>query len=341
MKRGKGFLDNRNNPYFVAEIGSNHCGDLKHAVGLIKKIAEAGADAVKFQLFSAERLYSRRTPIFPGEKKSPFAVAKSIELPIAWLRKISAVAAENGIDFLCTPFSCADVDSLENIGIKAYKVGSSEINDVILIKHIAMTKKPIFLSTGMASLADIELALETIQTFGPCEVVLLQCTALYPTPYDEVNLLSMNGMKQTFGCEVGFSDHTLGIHIPLAAVALGAKIIEKHVTMDRSLKGPDHFFALLPNEFGDMVSRAREITAAMGSSRKIITKGERDKRHLSQRSIITKRKISRGEIFCAEDLTTKRPGYGLPPALLKNIIGHRASRDIPEDEVLRWEDVLL
>ena len=126
----------------------------------------------------------------------------------------------------------------------------------------------------------------------------------------------------------------------MAAVALGAKIIEKHVTMDRSLKGPDHFFALLPDEFGEMVSRAREVTTALGSSRKI-TKDERDKRHLSQRSIITKRKISRGEIFCAEDLTTKRPGYGLPPALLKNIIGHHASRDISEDEVLRWDDVLL
>lgn len=334
------FLSNRKNPYFIAEIGSNHLKDLKHTLALIEHLAQNGADGIKFQLFEAERLYSRNTPPFPGEKELPYNISKAVELPRIWIKDLKAAVEKYGADFLCSPFSLEDVDILEEIDVCAYKVASSEINDVVLIKHIAMARKPIFLSVGMTKLADIELALETINNFGPCEVYLLQCTALYPTPPDEVNLLAMNVMKDTFGYEVGLSDHTLGIHISLAAVALGARIIEKHVTMDRTWEGPDHFFALLPEEFGEMVARSREIIAALGSRRKTITEGELAKRHLSQRSIVTKRNISKGEVFCLEDLTTKRPGYGIPPVFLSLIIGHHASRDISEDEVVRWEDVL-
>ncbi|UCG70655.1 MAG: N-acetylneuraminate synthase family protein [Thermoplasmata archaeon] len=335
-----GFLDSRKNPYFIAEIGSNHLNDLKHTLTLIERLVKNGADGIKFQLFEAERLYSRNTPAFPDETEIPYNISKAVELPRIWLKDLKSSVEKYGVDFLCSPFSLEDVDILEEKGVCSYKVASSEINDVVLIKHIAMTKKPIFLSVGMAKLADIELALETINEFGPCEVYLLQCTALYPTPPDEVNLLAMSAMKNTFGCEIGFSDHTLGIHISLAAVALGARVIEKHVTMDRTLPGPDHSFALLPEEFGDMVASSREIITALGSRRKIITKGELAKRHLSQRSIITKRKISKGEILRLEDLIIKRPGYGIPPVFLPLIVGHCASRDIPEDEVLRWEDVL-
>ena len=192
----------------------------------------------------------------------------------------------------------------------------------------------------MASLADIESALETISKHGPCEVFLLQCTALYPTIPQEVNLRAMETMRNMFGCAVGFSDHTMGIHISLAAVALGAIIIEKHVTKNRDSEGPDHFFALLPGEFGEMVTKAREIKAALGSGKKIITERELAKRHLSQRSIVTKRRILKGEILQEQDLITKRPGYGLPPSLMSIIVGHRVRRDIPEDEVIRWEDLL-
>ena len=335
-----GFLDSRENPYFIAEIGSNHLKDLEHTLALIEKLAKNGADGIKFQLFEAERLYLRNTPAFPGEKEPPYNVSKAVELPRIWLKELKSCVEKYGADFLCSPFSLEDVDILEEIGVCAYKVASSEINDVVLIKHIAMTKKPIFLSAGMANIADIELAVETVHNSGPCEVFLLQCTSLYPTPPDEVNLNAMNTMKNTFGCEIGFSDHTLGIHISLAAVTLGARVIEKHVTTDRNLDGPDHFFSLLPEEFGEMVDRAREIKTALGLSRKVITKGEISKRHLSRRSIVTKRKITKGEILRMEDLTTKRPGYGLPPALMAFIVGHIATRDIPEDEVVRWEDVL-
>ncbi len=335
-----GFLDSRNDPYFIAEIGSNHIHDLEHTLKLIEEIANNGADGIKFQLFTAEGLYVFNTPVFPGETERPFDVAKSVELSRAWLPELKSTTEKCGADFICSPFSLEDVDMLEKIDICSYKIASSEINDVVLIKHIAETKKPIFLSTGMAELTDIKLALETICNCGPCEVFLLQCTALYPTPPNEVNLNAMKTMETTFGCKVGLSDHTLGIHIPLAAAALGARVIEKHVTTDRSLKGPDHFFALKPGEFGDMVNQAQEIKAALGTERKIITNGEASKRHLSQRSIVTKRKISKGATFQKEDLTTKRPGYGVPPSYMSQIIGCQARRDISEDEVVKWEDIL-
>ena len=334
-----GFLDNRNDPYFIAEIGSNHLNNLEHTLSLIERIAQNGADGIKFQLFSAEGLYSRTTPVFPGEKECPFNIAKSVELNRSWLNDLKASVEQAGSDFICTPFSLEDVDILEKMNVRAYKVASSEITDVILLRQIAKTEKPVLLSTGMARMADIELALDTIFKYGPCEVLLMQCTALYPTPPEEVNLNAMKTLKKSFGCEIGFSDHTVGIHISLAAAALGARVIEKHVTLDRSLKGPDHFFALLPEEFGEMVTKSRELKKALGSDRKIVTKGESAKRHLSQRSIVARRKISKGEILQEHDLVTKRPGYGIPPSFLSAIIGHRVSRDIPEDEVIRWEDI--
>ena len=335
-----GFLDNRQDPYFIAEIGSNHFNNFGHTVTLIKELARNGANGIKFQLFTSEGLYSRNTPVFPGEKEKPYDIAKGVELPRAWLRELKLIVEKNGADFICSPFSLEDIEVLQKIDLCFYKIASSEINDVILIKNIATTKKPIFLSVGMASLTDIELALDTIYQYGPCEVFLLQCTALYPTPLQEVNLNVMQTLEMTFGCKTGLSDHTLGIHISLAAVALGARIIEKHVTMNRDAEGPDHFFALLPEEFGRMVNWSREIKTALGSSRKFVTQGELSKRCLSRRSIVTKRRILKGELIKEEDLTTKRPGYGLPPSFLSVVIEHRATRDIMEDEILKWEDIL-
>lgn len=334
------FLDSRDNPYFIAEIGSNHLNDLEHTLELIERLVKKGANGIKFQLFTAEGLYSRNTPVFPGEKKRPFDVAKGVELSRTWLPKLKSTTEKLGADFICSPFSIEDVEILKKINVCSYKIASSEINDVVLIEHIAKIGKPILLSTGMASLKDIELALETITHHGSCEVILLQSTSLYPSPPNEVNLNAMKTLNTTFGCEVGFSDHTLGIHIPLAAVALGARIIEKHVTTDRSLHGPDHFFALKPDEFGDMVTYAREIRIALGTSRKIVTEGEISKRHLSQRSIVTKRKILKGELIHKEDLTTKRPGYGIPPFFMSQVIECQAHRDIAEDEIIKWEDIL-
>lgn len=334
------FLNRRSDPYFIAEIGSNHLNDFKHTVTLIEELTQNGAAGIKFQLFTAGGLYSRNTPVFPGEKEKPYDIAKGAELPRAWLRELKLIVEKNGADFICSPFSLEDIEELEKIDVCSYKIASSEINDVILIKNIATTKKPIFLSVGMASLTDIELALDTIYQHGPCEVFLLQCTALYPTSLQEVNLNVMKTLEMTFGCKTGLSDHTLGIHISLAAVALGARIIEKHVTMNRDAEGPDHFFALLPEEFGRMVNWSREIKTALGSSRKFVTQGELSKRCLSRRSIVTKRRILKGELIKEEDLTTKRPGYGLPPSFLSVVIEHRATRDIMEDEILKWEDIL-
>lgn len=340
MERIMAFLQNREVPYFIAEIGTNHLNDLNHTLVLIREIAKNGANGIKFQLFTADGLYSRYTPVFPGEKERPYNVAKKHELPKAFLPEIKSTVEEYNVDFICSLFSIEDIDILEKMNVCSYKIASSEINDIELIKHIAMTRKPIFLSVGMAKLTDIELALEAIYNYGPSEVILLQCTSLYPTPPEEVNLNAMKTIEKAFGCITGFSDHTLGIHISLAAVALGAKVIEKHVTLNRESIGPDHLFALQPEEFAQMVTWARDINKSLGLSRKIITKGELSKRHLSQRSIVTKRKILKGEVLCKENLTTKRPGYGLPPAFLSIIIGHCANRDIAEDEVVKWGDIL-
>lgn len=335
-----GFLDCRTVPYFIAEVGSNHSNDLNYTLKLVREIAESGANGIKFQLFTADGLYTRNSPIFPGEKERPYNVAKRVELPRTFLSEIKSAVEECKADFICSPFSLEDIDFLQKLDVCSYKVASSEINDVVLVKHIALTKKPILLSVGMAKISDIELALETIHKYGPSEVILLQCTSLYPTPPEEVNLNAMKTIEKAFGCITGFSDHTLGIHISLAAVALGAKVIEKHVTLNRESIGPDHLFALQPEEFAQMVTWARDINKSLGLSRKIITKGELSKRHLSQRSIVTKREILKGEVLCKENLTTKRPGYGLPPAFLSIIIGHCANRDIAEDEVVKWGDIL-
>ncbi len=335
-----GFLDCRAVPYFIAEVGSNHSNDLNYTLKLVREIAESGANGIKFQLFTADGLYTHNSPIFPGEKEWPYNVAKRVELPRTFLSEIKSAVEECKADFICSPFSLEDIDFLQKLDVCSYKVASSEINDVVLIKHIALTKKPILLSVGMAKISDIELALETINKYGPSEVILLQCTSLYPTPHEDVNLNTMKTLETTFGCKTGFSDHTLGFHISLAAVALGACVIEKHVTMNRELEGPDHFFSLLPEEFARMVTWARDIKKSLGLRRKAITKGELAKRDLSQRSVVTKRKILKGEVLREEDLTTKRPGYGLPPAFLSVVVGHCATRDIAEDEVVRWEDVL-
>jgi sialic acid synthase SpsE len=334
------FLTHRNDPYFIAEIGSNHLKDFDHTLELINALSQNGVDAIKFQLFSADRLYCKNTPVFPDEKERPYDIAKKSELPRVWLGDLKKAVEERGVDFICTPFSIEDIDALEELDVYCYKVASSEINDVVLLKHIALTKKPVFLSVGMAKLSDIELAMEILSQYGPCEVVLLQCTALYPTPPDEVDLNAIKNLRDTFGCPTGFSDHSLGTYIVLAAVALGARVIEKHVTMSRDANGPDHSFATLPHEFGEMVAQGRKIKVAMGSKQKAITKGELAKRHLSQRSIVTRTKIGKGEVFTEENLTTKRPGYGLPPMLLTKILGHRAVHDIEEDEVLTWDHIL-
>lgn len=323
--------------YVIAEAGANHDRDLAKAHALIDAAAEAKADAVKFQVYTADGLYSRHTPIFPGESRRPHDVISEVELPRAWEPELQAHAHERGLDYFATPFDYEAVDAQAALGVPCFKWASSEINDLPMLAHAAKHGLPMILSTGMCDLADVQAAVDTVRSVGNASIVLLHCSALYPTPLDEVNLRAMQTLATAFGLPVGYSDHTLGIAIPTAAVALGACVIEKHFTLDRRSKGPDHPYALEPHELAAMVRQIRDVEASLGSAIKAPTKGERAKRHLSRRSLVTTRELRAGEVLRREDVMTKRPGTGLEPRLIGVVVGRTVRVDVPEGTPLTWE----
>jgi N-acetylneuraminate synthase/N,N'-diacetyllegionaminate synthase len=323
--------------YIIAEAGSNHNRNLPQARQLIDVAAEAGADAVKFQTYSADLLYSRRTPVFPGEGGKPWDIVRSCELPREWQADLADNARERGIHFLSTPFDYQAVDELDAVGVPAFKLASSEINDVPLLKYAAAKGKPMIISTGMADLADIQEAVDAVRSTGNNDIVLLHCVALYPTPPDQVNLLAMDTISRAFQLPTGYSDHTAGLAVPLAAVARGACVLEKHFTLDRRLPGPDHHYALEPQELRDLVQAVREVEACLGRPEKKPSPGEEAKRTLSRRSIIAAADIPAGTGITREMLVTKRPGTGIPPKFLDVVTGRTARVDIPFDTPLQWE----
>jgi N-acetylneuraminate synthase/N,N'-diacetyllegionaminate synthase len=325
--------------FIIAEAGSNHNRDFKLALGLIDAAVEANVDAVKFQTYSAETLYSRETPIFPGESTPPYEVVKKYEIPRNWQPELASYAQKKGIIFLSSPFDYKAVNELAAVGIQAYKIASSEINDLPFLKYIASQGKPIILSTGMCHLADIQLAVKAIKEVGNQDIILLQCTAVYPTNVEEINLRAMDTLKNAFHLPVGFSDHSLGIFVPIAAVARGATIVEKHFTLSRKFKGPDHSFALEPHELRKMVTAIREVERSLGSPIKEPTAGEQKKMMLSRRSIISAKDISKGTIISGEMLIIKRPALGISPEYLEIVIGRRAKKNIKKDEPITWDKI--
>lgn len=322
--------------YIIAEIGSNHNRDIKIAKKLINKAAEANVDAVKFQTYSADKLYSKKTPIFSKDKIKPYDLIKSIEIPREWHKELIVYSKSKGLHFLSTPFDKEAVNQLEKVGVPAFKVASFEITDLELLKHIASKNKPVILSTGLANLGEIEEALNIIRDIGNNEIILLHCNSLYPSPPDIVNLQAINTMKNAFKIPIGFSDHTLGWHIPVAAVALGSNVIEKHFTLDRNMKGPDHSFAIEPDELKKMVSYIREVETAQGTGIKEKSKAEQEMYKKGRRSIIAKTDIPKGTKISRDMLIIKRPGYGIEPKYLDIIIGREAKVDINSDEWLLW-----
>ncbi|MBX7195964.1 MAG: N-acetylneuraminate synthase family protein [Sandaracinaceae bacterium] len=323
--------------YVIAEAGANHDRDLAKAHALIDAAAEARADAVKFQVYTADGLYSRHTPVFPGESRRPHDVIREVELPRAWEPELQAHARERGLDYFATPFDYEAVDAQAALGVPCFKWASSEINDLPMLAHAARHGLPMILSTGMCDLSDVQAAVDTVRSVGNEQIVLLHCSALYPTPLEEVNLRAMQTLASAFGLPVGYSDHTLGIAVPTAAVALGASVIEKHFTLDRRAKGPDHPYALEPQELAAMVRQIRDVERALGSAIKAPTPGERAKRHLSRRSLVTTRDLRAGETLRREDVMTKRPGTGLEPRLLEVVVGRSLRSDVPEGTPLTWE----
>jgi N,N'-diacetyllegionaminate synthase len=331
--------------YVIAEAGANHNRDLDTARRLIDVAAEAGADAVKFQTYTGRDLYSTKTPRFDylGElgDKPIHELLDDVALPREWQPLLVEHARAQGIEFLSSPFDRAAVDELDALGVAAFKVASFEIVDLPLIRYIGARGRPVILSTGMASLGEIEDAVTAATEAGAPDVCLLQCASLYPAPADVMNLRAIPSLQSAFGVPVGLSDHTRGIHVAGAAVALGADLLEKHFTLDRTASGPDHAFAIEPGELADLVRQVREIESAMGDG---VKRGPSELESVemyskARRSVVAACDIAAGTTLTEEMLTVKRPGFGVAPKFLPALVGRIASRDIEEDEVITWDAV--
>jgi sialic acid synthase SpsE len=331
--------------YVVAEAGANHNRDIGIARELIDVAADAGADAVKFQVYSGKTLYSSRTPRFDYLKDVDDAdtqqLLENAELPREWLPELAEYAAARDITFFAAPFDEPAIDELDAVGTPVFKVANYELVDVHLIRAVAAKGKPIILSVGMATYGEVEDALAAAAQGGATEVALLRCAALYPAPARIMNLRAMATMRAAFGVPVGLSDHTEGIHVPLGAAGLGMEILEKHFTLDREMKGPDHPFAIEPDELRALVAGIRDIEAAMGEGRLEGPSDEEAKEMytLARRSVVAARDIAAGATILREDLTIKRPGYGVKPKELDRLVGRVAKVQIPFDEIVTWDMV--
>ncbi|MDP8230774.1 MAG: N-acetylneuraminate synthase [Candidatus Gorgyraea atricola] len=331
--------------FIIAEAGSNHDRELEQAFKLIDIAKDAGADAVKFQTYSAETLYSKKTPKpeylrnknLSSRDETLWDVIKKIEMPREWHIKLKQYCLKRDIIFMSTPFDLKAVDELEAVDILAYKIASFEITHLPLLEKVGKTGKPVILSTGMADISDIKDALDIIYKTGNKQVALLHCAINYPPRYEDLHLRAMDTMKEIFKVPVGFSDHTLGITSDIAAVARGACIIEKHFTLDRKLQGPDHPFALEPQELKDMVGAIRDTEKFLGSPEKKKTESEEELYRIGRRSLVAACNIPKGVKITREMLEVKRPGYGIAVKSMNELIGRVAAKNIEEDDILQWE----
>ena len=328
--------------FVIAEAGINHNGSIELAKKLIDVAVEAGADAVKFQTFRAESIISKFAPKANYQKEttdlkeSQLDMVKKLELSYDDFEKLYNYCKEKGIIFMSTPFDIESARFLKDLGLEILKIPSGEITNYLLLREIGSYGMEVILSTGMADLGEIEDALDVLIEAGtPREkITILHCNTEYPTPYKDVNLKAMLTIKEAFKVKVGYSDHTLGIEIPIAAIALGAEVIEKHFTLDKKLPGPDHQASLEPEELKKMIEAIRNVEKALGTGIKKPSDSERKNLPIVRKSIVAKRNIKKGEMFSEENLTVKRPGTGISPMRWNEIIGKRASRDFEKDEVI-------
>ena len=328
--------------FIIAEAGVNHNGSIALAKKLIDVASEAGADAVKFQTFKAEKVVSKNAPKAAYQKKttdpteSQFEMIKKLELDVNAHKELMTYCKQKGIMFLSTPFDHDSIELLNNLGLEIFKIPSGEITNLPYLRHIGSLKKRVIMSTGMADIGEIEDALDVLITAGtPKEnITILHANTMYPTPMEDVNLRAMQIIACTFGCDVGYSDHTLGIEVPIAAVAMGAKVIEKHFTLDKTMEGPDHKASLEPDELKAMVQAIRNIEKALGTGIKKPSPSERPNIEVARKSIVAARPIKKGELFTEENLTIKRPGNGISPMRWDEIIGTEAQKDYKVDELI-------
>ncbi len=323
----------------IAEAGVNHNGSLEMAKQMADIAKRCGADFVKFQTVKADSLVSRFAAMAEYQKKntgteeSQLDMLKKVILSYDDFIELWKYCQSKDIGFLSTPFDIESIHFLNDM-VPFWKIPSGEITNYPYLVEIAKTQKRVVLSTGMSNVQEIETAVNVLKQFGTPEVALLHCNTQYPTPYEDVNLRAMNTLREHFGVETGYSDHTNGIEVPIAAVAMGATIIEKHFTLDRKLPGPDHKASLEPGELKQMVTAIRNIEAAMGNGVKAVTKSEKENVDVARKSIVAAVNIKKGEQFTSQNITTKRPGSGISPMMWNDVIGRKAVRDFCEDELI-------
>ncbi|MCI9142463.1 MAG: pseudaminic acid synthase [Lachnospiraceae bacterium] len=343
IKIGKHVISEKTPCFIVAEMSANHNMDYDRAVAIIRAAKEAGADAVKIQTYTADTITLNCDDdcfqITQGTLWDGTTLHKLYEsayTPWEWQGKLRDVALEMGLEFFSSPFDESSVDFLEELGVPAYKVASFEITDIPLIRKIAKKGKPVILATGVARLSDIDLAVRTCREAGNEDVILLKCTSAYPTPYEDVNLRTIPSMGDTFDCLTGLSDHTMGSVVAGAAVALGARMVEKHLTLSRADGGADSAFSMEPAEFKEMVDNIRKIEAALGKITYDLTPGqEREREH--SRSLFVARDMKAGEVFTPENLRSVRPANGLHTMYYEEILGKKIARDARLGTPMSWE----
>lgn len=333
-----------NHTLIIAEAGVNHNGSIELAKKLIDKAAEAGVDIVKFQTFKSEKLVTKSAKQADYQQKnlqssagdSQLAMLKKLELSVEDHYVLIDYCKELGIRFLSTAFDFESIDFLHSLNLGVWKIPSGEITNYPYLRKIAQYGETVILSTGMSEMNDIAAAIEVLMKFGLCkdQIIILHCNTEYPTPFQDVNLKAMDALREEFGVEVGYSDHTKGIEVPIAAVALGATVIEKHFTLDKNMEGPDHKASLEPDELKSMVSAIRNIELAIGTGKKTASASEKKNIGVVRKSIVAACSIKKGDTFTEKNLTVKRPGTGISPMLWEEVIGKKATRDYEEDELI-------
>lgn len=325
----------------IAEAGVNHNGSIVMAKQLIDAAAIAGVDYVKFQTFKAEKLVTKDAKQADYQQRnaaddSQYSMLKKLELSEAQHEELIAYCMEKGLKFLSTAFDMESVEYLHSLRLGLWKIPSGEITNYPYLKAIAQYGKPVILSTGMCEMEDVQNAVDVLCKHGlkKEQITVLHCNTEYPTPMQDVNLKAMQEIKDAIGVKVGYSDHTQGIEVPIAAVALGAEVIEKHFTLDRTLPGPDHKASLEPNELKAMVDAIRNIEQALGDGRKHVSESERKNMAIARKSIVAARDINHGEMLTEDNLCVKRPGSGISPMRWEELIGTKAIRDFKEDELI-------
>jgi len=335
-------IDQNKSTFIIAELSANHLQNFDLAVDTIKAMKESGADAVKLQTYTPDTItidsdneYFQIDQGTSWDGKTLYQLYQEAYTPWEWQPKLKEIAEELGLICFSSPFDKTSVDFLEEMNVPAYKVASFEITDIPLIEYIASKGKPVIISTGIATLADIEEAVNACRRMGNNQIALLKCTSAYPAPFEESNLRTIPNLADTFNTVVGLSDHTLGISAPIASVALGARIIEKHFILDRKMGGPDAAFSMEPDEFRSMVEAVREVEKALGTVNYDLTEKTRKSREFS-RSLFAVEDIKAGESLTEENVRSIRPGFGLHPRYLEQIIGKKVRNDIKKGTPLDW-----